>query len=249
MGSPTNELGRSSTPNVETQHFATLSKEYFIGVFEVTQRQWELATGARPSCYSNPACYATRPVEQVSYDAIRGTGSGTNWPARGTVDAGSFLGILRAKTGRDFDLPTEAQWECACRAGTTNALNSGKDLTTSTNCPNMDEVGRYFYNSGRTTDPDPACDTSQATAPVGSYRPNAWGLFDMHGNVYEWCLDWYATYPSSSVTDPAGATTGTARVLRGGGWFNGAGSCRSATRGSREPSAENRSFGFRLCLP
>jgi formylglycine-generating enzyme required for sulfatase activity len=249
MGSPTNELGRSSSPYEEAQHSATLSKEYFIGVFEVTQRQWELATGKRPSCFSNPSCYATRPVEQVSYDAIRGTGAGTNWPATDTVDAGTFLGILRAKTGRAFDLPTEAQWEYACRAGTTNALNSGKDLTTTTNCPNMAEVGRYWYNSGRTADPDPACGTSQATAPVGSYRPNTWGLFDMHGNVDEWCLDWYGSYSTSSVTDPTGPSTGTARVLRGGCWVEWAGRCRSATRASREPSAESSFFGFRLCLP
>ena len=248
MGSPTNELGRSSVPYEETQHSVTLSTEFFLGVFEVTQKQWELATGQRPSYFANAACYATRPVEQVSYDDIRGGNAGTNWPARNTVDEESFCGILRAKTGLDFDLPTEAQWEYACRAGTTTALNSGKDLTTTTNCPNMDVVGRYAFNGGG-SESDPAGDTSEGTAAVGSYRANAWGLHDMHGNVWELCLDWSGYYPSSAVTDPKGSSTGTRRVLRGGCWNIGARECRSAARDALAPANAHGSCGFRICLP
>ena len=248
MGSPTNELGRDHVSSEETQHYVKLSKEFFIGVFEVTQRQWELATGQRPSWFANAACYAARPVEQVSYDDIRGGDAGTNWPALNTVDPGSFMGILRAKTGLGFDLPTEAQWEYACRAGTTTALNSGKNLTTSDTCTNLEVVGRYVYNGGEAS-LDPACDTSGGTATVGSYRANTWGLFDMHGNVWEWCLDWYGYYPSSSATDPKGSGTGTGRVVRGGCWDIYAARCRSAARDSTSPTNAYSTIGFRICLP
>ena len=187
MGSPTNELGRSDG---ETRHHVTIRKPFYMGVFEVTQKQWELATGARPSFFTNAAAWATRPVESVTYLDIRGTSRGTNWPASARVDAGSFLGILRAKTGLDFDLPTEAQWEYACRAGTTTALNSGKDLTAEDACPNLAELARYSRNGGNPS--TSSSDASAGTAKVGSYLPNAWGFYDMHGNVTEWCLDWQA---------------------------------------------------------
>jgi formylglycine-generating enzyme required for sulfatase activity len=153
------------------------------------------------------------------------------------------MGKLRAKTGlTTMDLPTESQWEYACRAGTTTALNSGKNLTATGNCSNMAEVGRYEFNGGSGSTKNG--DTSVATAKVGSYLPNAWGLYDMHGNVREWCLDWYGTYPGS-VQDPLGAASGAVRVARGGSWYNDAGDCRSASLFGYWPETRFSNFGFR----
>ena len=239
MGSPEDELGRSSN---ETQHQVTLTQDYYIGVFECTQRQYELVTGSNPSnCTGN-----TRPVEQVAYDDLRGTSAegGAGWPAYGhKVDATSFFGKLQAKTGLAFDLPTEAQWEYACRAGTTTALNSGKNLTATGECPNMAEVGRYKYNRS-----DGRGGYSQHTR-VGSYLPNAWGLYDMHGNVNEWCLDWYSSYGTAAVSDPAGPSSGSWRVVRGGYWDRIALYCCSAGRAISSPSYRNfYNIGFRVAF-
>jgi formylglycine-generating enzyme required for sulfatase activity len=252
MGSPEDELWRYSD---ERQHQVTLTSGYFIGLFEVTQKQWKLVMGGNPSYYKGD----TRPVENVSYKDIRGSSLGAGWPSGGhAVDADSFLGKLRAKTGGLlFDLPTEAQWEYACRAGTTTALNSGKNLTDKFECPNMSEVGRYYLNRG-----DGKGGYSEHTK-VGSYLANAWGVYDMHGNVYEWCLDWRGDYPTEQVSDPSGATSGSRRMLRGGYWNHNYGypeRCRSACRFSRDPSyrydtdrpLDSRvDFGFRVvcCAP
>ncbi|MCQ2402574.1 MAG: formylglycine-generating enzyme family protein [Lentisphaeria bacterium] len=230
----------------ETQHQVTLTQDYYIGVFEMTQRQYELIYGSNPSVYKGDC----RPVEQVSYNTIRGTGgtAGAGWPMYGhAVDEGSFLGKLRAKTGLVFDLPTEAQWEYACRAETVTALNTGRNLTSTGQDPAMDEAGRYEYNR------DDGKGGYSPHTKVGSYLPNAWGLYDMHGNVYEWCLDWYGSYPSGAVTDPVGPQSGSARVQRGGSWDSYVGrawNCRSASRGSYDPSRAYSDIGFRVvCLP
>ena len=243
MGSPEDELGRDSG---ETQHQVTLTQDYYIGVFEVTQKQYELVMGSNPSDYKGD----TRPVEKVSYNDLRGTSAegGAGWPAKGhAVDAVSFFGKLRAKTGLLLDLPTEAQWEYACRAGTTTALNSGKNLTaTDHQCPNMAQVGRYSYNKS-----DGKGGYGEHTK-VGSYLPNAWGLYDMHGNVYEWCLDWHnSSYGTAAVTDPAGPAAGSYRVLRGGSWGSSARVCRSANRFNYVyPPNSYNSLGFRVaCWP
>ena len=242
MGSPEGEVevGRYSG---ETQHQVTLTEDFYIGVFEITQKQYSLIQGSNPSYYKGDI----RPVENVSYDTIRGTGStaGAGWPSYGhAVDSGSFLGKLRAKTGQTFDLPTEAQWEYACRAGTTTALNTGKNLTSTDRDSAMDEAGRYYYNR------NDGKGWYSEHAKVGFYLPNAWGLYDMHGNVLEWCLDWLKSdLGSSAVTDPKGTNSGSYRVLRGGSWINLAQYCRSANRDDIYPSYGNNYFiGFRVVL-
>ncbi len=227
MGSPTDELGRG---NYEALHQVTLSKPFYIGIFEVTQKQWELVMGAKPSAYAGD----TRPVERISYNDIRGSLNGAMWPTHNQVDEGSFMGKLRSKTNALFDLPTEAQWEYACRAGTSTSLNSGKNITATVTCSNMAEVGRYYGNRS-----DAKGGWSGAHTTVGSYLPNSWGLYDMHGNVAEWCLDWWIDFlGKSAVSDPKGATSASCRVVRGGAYgtsysdytIGDAKTCRSAYR-------------------
>ena len=245
MGSPDGETGRWGD---ETRHQVTLTKDYYVGIFECTQRQWELVMGSRPSYFKNDGDYATRPVERVSYDDIRGTG----WPSSGhVVDATSFMGRLQAKTSLIFDLPTEAQWEYACRAGTTTALNSGKDLSNEEKDDNVAAIARYWHNGGEGGKNNRDCDTSHGTAKVGSYLPNAWGLYDCHGNVCEWCLDWYEIDLGTSLaTDPVGPESGTNRVNKGGAWYHHAKRCRSAYRRDSSPSESQNETGFRVaCIP
>ena len=243
MGSPEDEVGGCYD---EKQHEVTLTQDYYIGVFECTQKQWELVMGTKPSYFSNVNCYETRPVEQVSYDDIRGT----SWPSSGhTVDALSFMGRLKEKTGLAFDLPTEAQWEYACRAGLASALNSGKNLVLKEFDTRMNEVGRYWYNGGEEHSQD--CTAVNGTAKVGCYLPNVWGLYDMHGNVVEWCLDWYLRdYDETDMEDPTGSSGGFYRIVRGGSCGVYAWECRSASRGYCTSSDNSPDMGFRVvCLP
>lgn len=184
---------------------------------------------------NNPSEYKgdLRPVERVCYDTIRGSGLGSHWPADNLVDVDTFLGRIRVKTGRLFDLPTEAQWEYACRAGTTTAFNNGKDLTDPyLKSDNMYEIGRYGANKN-----DGKGGYAQHTT-VGSYPANGWGLYDMHGNVAEWCRDWLVEdLGSEAVVDPIGPLQKDAKTvrivrngislnnvqfrgIRGGGWSN-----------------------------
>jgi hypothetical protein len=181
---------------------------------------------------------------------LRGVVNGAHWPADNWVDAASFFGKVRAKTSLTADLPTEAQWEYACRAGTRTALNSGKDLTSVTNaCPNLNEVARNPWNSQRIlgwTEPDGKGGYENHTT-VGLYLPNAYGLYDMHGNVQEWCLDWHTgKLVPVAATDPAGPALGISRCIRGGA-FNIP--SRSAKRdGCFRPYSGLQNIGFRVCV-
>lgn len=158
----------------------------------------------------------------------------------------SFTGRLRVRTGIDtFDVPTGAQWEYACRAGTTTSLNSGVNITSTVYDANLDLLARNKHNviSYLTQN----VDDSQGTAKVGSYLPNAWGLYDMHGNVWERCRDWYiANLGSAAVEDPAGPSSGTERIMRGGGCADEAKACRSAIRHKQAPSSTHARIGFRI---
>ena len=209
----------------------TLTKPFYMGVFQVTQKQYKLVTGNDPSSYKGDM----RPVECVSWNTIRGNSSTYNWPNVTTVDSNTFIGKLQTKTGLNFDLPTESQWEYACKAGTTSYFNNG-----TSNESDLKMLGRYTYNRD-----DGKGGYSEHTT-VGSYFPNAWGLYDMHGNVYEWCLDWYSSINSDPVTDWVGASSGSDRVLRGGGWSSDNYGCRSTYRSSGHPSYNYYFYGFRL---
>ncbi|MBR5977612.1 MAG: SUMF1/EgtB/PvdO family nonheme iron enzyme, partial [Verrucomicrobia bacterium] len=221
MGSPEDELGREDR---EIQHQVTISKGFWIGKYEVTQAQYKAVTGKNI------------PVEM---SAVYPAGS-INWS-----DAMDFCDKLtqseqdaaRLPKGYRYTLPTAAQWEYACRAGTTTSLNSGKNITSVNDfCPNMDEVGWYHYNaSGR-------------TQPVGQKLANNWGLYDMEGNLWEWVSDWFGYYTASAVSDPVGAVFGTERTLRGGSWYNYQNMCRSAFFINYNPAAGNSDFGFRVVL-
>ncbi len=225
MGSPEDEIGRFSN---ETAHSVTLSKDFYVGVFEITQVQYENVMGENPSRYEGDS----RPVETVSWNKVRG---GT-WPS-GSPSASSFAGLLSEKCGLTFDLPTEAQWEYACRAGTETALNSGLNLTTPAYCPNLDLLGWYTYNS-----------FEEKHREVGEKTPNTWGLYDMHGNVWEWCLDYYADYTDQAQNDPVGASEGEARLIRGGSWSYYAMNCRSASRNYIGSAGGFDNLGFRILL-
>jgi formylglycine-generating enzyme required for sulfatase activity len=214
MGSPVGEMGRDGE---ETQHRVTLTKGFWMGKYEVTQEQWQAVMGNN----TGDSKKNNNPVENVSWNDIS--------------NPGGFLekANKNATSGERFHLPTEAQWEYACRAGTLTSLNSGKEVTTvKGNCRNLNEVAWYVANSER------------KSHPVGKKKPNAWGLHDMHGNVEEWCVDWRGPYPTEEVTDPQGANSGPGQVIRGGGWNYNAHFCRSARRFCYSPSYG--AVGFRL---
>ncbi|MFA7173440.1 MAG: SUMF1/EgtB/PvdO family nonheme iron enzyme [Kiritimatiellia bacterium] len=248
-------MGDSLPPTVPV----TLTKPFYAGVYEVTQKQWYLVIGNWASYWTNIVCLDTRPVDYVRYNDIRGaTNSSTavDWPTTGTlVLPSSFMGRIRAKTGIEgFDLPTSAQWECLCRAGTQTYYNDGEAGTpNATSNPQMDLLGRYESNGGMCWDgagwilPGSDTTTTGATAKVGSYLPNEWGLYDTHGNVWEWCLDWAeGTLGGYDPVGPAGPSYG--RVQRGGSFFLPASRSRSASGAGCIPSGRPIDLGFRVVM-
>ena len=225
MGSPSGEPGRN---NDETQHRVTLTRGFWLGKYPVTQRQWEAVMGNNPSKFKG----LDLPVETVSWDDCQtfiqrlnaklvawGYGSTESRPPSGGVG-----GRVSPLTG-SFRLPTEAEWEYACRAGTTGPYAGS-----------LDDMAWYSENSGG------------MTHPVGEKRANVWGLYDMHGSVWEWCQDRDCDYQSESVIDPTGSGSGVYRVSRGGSWSVFAWGCRSAYRDGDAPDNRDFSLGLRLAM-
>jgi formylglycine-generating enzyme required for sulfatase activity len=221
MGSPIGEEGAYT--GEEQQHRVNISKGYYLGVMEVTQEQYEYLMGTNPSHFqkrvirkSDSSIY---PVEWVSWE-----------------DAVEFCKRLsdlpeEKEAGRVYRLPTEAEWEYACRAGSKTAFGFGESAKS---------LGGYAWFAGN---------SNSQTHPVGEKKPNAWGIYDMHGNVWEWCSDWYgAEYPKGIVGDPAGPREGSYRVARGGSWDDKAAGCRSAVRGGSTPDDRRNSYGFRVAM-
>ncbi|MBQ3807302.1 MAG: formylglycine-generating enzyme family protein [Kiritimatiellae bacterium] len=228
---------RRIEPGEIPTHDARITKPFYIGVFEVTVAQWNLVMSSE----INPDATDKRAKDGLSYNDIRGANAGAGWPNSSSVDERSFLGKLREKAGIYFDLPTEAKWEYACRAGTTSKYNNGGDTET-----DLSILGRWLgnINDGR----GGYC--SRVTV-VGSYAPNAWGLFDMHGNVEEWCLDYYDYYKYPCVgDDPQGIASSDRRVARGSayGYQDG---CASSYRAGYSAAAKGWSGngGCRLVCP
>lgn len=212
MGSPLLEWGRDWD---EKRHKVVLTKGYWLGKYEVTQEQWQSVMGGNPSSFK---C-GRNPVEMVSWD-----------------DCQQFIQKVNAQLNCGARLPTEAEWEFACRAGTSSAYYWGTALNG--NAANCD--GNY----PRGTREKGPC--KQQTTPVGSYTANAWGFYDMSGNVWEWCNDWYGSYSSNEI-DPQGPIFGSSRVLRGGCWFSPAEFSRSSCRRNDSPDSRSSCQGFRLC--
>lgn len=207
------ETGEYGRYNSEILHKVTLTKGFWIMETLVTQKQWKAVMGNNPSYFKGDDL----PVEKVSW-----------------YDCQKFCQKC-ARLGLPLQLPTEAQWEYACRSGSTSAYFWGNELNgDKANCDGNFPCGTTIKGT-----------YLKMTTPVGSYAPNAWGLYDMHGNVFEWCQDWFGAYSSVSVTDPTGPLEGDFRILRGGCWFDLAAYCRSAYRNSRHPERRDYTMGFR----
>lgn len=233
----TYQMGTGSVPD-EDIHTVTLTEAFYIGVFEVTQGQWDNVVGGFPADYTGTG-RDYHPVENISYDDIRGATNGRDWPSDADVDASSFVGVMRTKTGSDgFDLPTEAQWEYACRAGTT-----GDWYVDSSEVFDVAVVSVYGQ------------DPLENSAEVGSLAPNNWGLYDTHGNVFEWCLDWFhgTGLGTAPQIDPVGyinPNTGiyyNQRLKRGGSFELVANPVsKSGWRGGQITNGDSFHTGFRM---
>jgi len=222
MGSPHDEPDRDDD---ERQHSVIIEKGYYLQETEVTQRQWRAVMGSNPSAFK--ACGDDCPVENVSW-----------------FDAQRFIQRLNDREGGGiYRLPTEAEWEYAARSGTDTAYSWGGGI----------DCSKALYANDRGSKDDSCVASVQrrglapdSTVPVKSYAPNGWGLYDMHGNIWEWCQDWKGEYPPGAVTDPAGPVDGKDRVLRGGCWDNSPRGLRSAYRGYNSPDSRYSLIGFRL---
>jgi formylglycine-generating enzyme required for sulfatase activity len=186
-----------------------ISRAFRIGVYQVTQEQYAAVMASNPSRFDG----CRRPVERVSWH-----------------EAAEFCRRLSEREGRPYRLPSEAEWEYVCRAGSATAFCFGDE---------EGQVGHYAWYGGN---------SGESTREVGLKRPNAWGLFDVHGNVWEWCLDWYAGYEPDAADDPTGPPGGTFRVVRGGSYFDHPSPMRCASRGRSLPSVRADDHGFRVVL-
>jgi len=208
-------MGQKRFGNDETQHQVTLTKGLSLGIYPVTQAQWRAVMGANASRFKG----ANRPVEMVSHP-----------------DCQEFCEKLSAREGTTYRLPTEAEWEYACRAGTTTWFHFGWKMSgyqVECNCN---------YPHGKKEK------SREKTTPVGGFPANAWGLYDLHGNVWEWCQDWYGDYPQGNSIDPQGASEGKYRVVRGGSWATHSGNCYAAIRGRYTPTDRSEYWGCRVCF-
>ncbi len=218
MGTPTNEVDRWDDEGPQTA--VTISRGFWMGRYEVTQGEFLAVMGSNPSNFTGDS---NRPVEQVTwYDA-------TNYC---TMLTQRDRAAGRIAMNSVYRLPTEAEWEYACRAWTSPRFSYGDDP----GYTNLTDYGWYEGNSGGTTH------------PVGQKLSNPWGSYDMHGNVWEWCQDWYGAYPGGIAVDPQGTATVTARVIRGGSWRHSADRCRSAYRSFSPPDFRGIAIGFRVVL-
>ena len=215
MGSPASEKERFDD---EQRHRVTLTRGFWLADTACTQALWQAVMGSIPSDFKGNA---QLPVEQVSWDAV----------------TRQFLAKLKQRLpGLEARLPTEAEWEYACRAGTETPFHFGAQITPA----HVNYDGNYPYAGGAKGE------YRKKTVPVKSLPANAWGLYEVHGNVWEWCADGYGPYPTGEATDPQGVPNAESRVLRGGSWGGTARGCRSAHRGHNTPGP--RGIGFRLCV-
>ena len=215
MGSPKDEPWRKQDEN---QHKVNLAHGFYMGVYPVTQQQWKQVMGSNPSKFQGDP---NLPVEQVSW-----------------TDCQEFIKKLQESDKKPYRLPTEAEWEYACRAGTTTPFYCGPTISTD----QANYNGNYVFGDGKKGV------YREKTVPVGSFPANPWGLYDMHGNVWQWCQDLLSDqYPKGDAVDPVG-TTGENRVIRGGSWIDSPIECRSAYRGGSRPALRHSLVGVRLCI-
>lgn len=191
----------------------TLTSDFYLGTYEVTQQQWQAVMGHNPAVFQTFDNSPSHPVEYVTWS-----------------EAQEFITQLNELGMGTFRLPTEAEWEYACRAGTTTAYYWGDKMATNGS-------SKYAWANSR---------SFAQTHPVGTKQPNAWGLYDMSGNVWEWCQDWYVPYKRKPQTDPKGPATGTMKVFRGGSWYDFREAQRSANRHKHTPNEPYAAIGFRL---
>lgn len=251
MGSPSSESGRKSN---ETQHRVTLTKPFLLQATEVTVGQWRqfvLDTGYQTKAEIEGGAFVARAGEKV------GMRKGMNWNSLtddqsdehpvtcvSWNDCQAFIEWLNRKEEMKYRLPTEAEWEYACRAGTESAFPWGNDPTEACQFANIADQSLKRASQGTIVS---NCDDGYwITAPAGKFKPNNWGLYDMIGNVLEWCSDWGGHYPDVAVKNPEGPSDGSDRILRGGSWGSSAKECRSASRSGFDPDSCHFILGFRL---
>lgn len=233
MGSPASEIRREQD---EIQHRVTLD-DFYLNKYEVTQKEYRDVMGSEPGNFRGDDL----PVENVTwYEAAQYCNTRSEreslTPAYGINGLGDDLRVTWNRRANGYRLPTEAEWEYACRAGTTTPFNTGENATSR----QANYYGYYPYNDA------PRGEYRERTLPVGSLAPNRWGLHEMHGNVWEWCWDWYGEYPTTAQNNPDGPSSGIYRVNRGGGWNDFGRHLRSAYRAAHPPANRTFNLGFRV---